>query len=237
VITDITKLKNLEQLRKEFVGNISHELRTPLTVMRGYIETLQDLPNNTATVETAFDQMSEQITRMQALADDLIMISRLEADNREPVLEAVNISDLLRDIVSEAQALSDGKHSITLDCKEQTLVQAEASDIRSALSNIVFNAVRHNPDGASIAILVSDYQDFIDVSIRDDGVGIDPMEIPRLTERFYRGDSSRSAVTGGTGLGLAIVKHSIKRYGGHLVINSRLGHGAEFICRLPKQSR
>lgn len=237
VITDITKLKNLEQLRKEFVGNISHELRTPLTVMRGYIETLQDLPNNTATVETAFDQMSEQITRMQALADDLIMISRLEADNREPVLEAVNISDLLRDIVSEAQALSDGKHSITLDCKEQTLVQAEASDIRSALSNIVFNAVRHNPDGASIAILVSDYQDFIDVSIRDDGVGIDPMEIPRLTERFYRGDSSRSAVTGGTGLGLAIVKHSINRYGGHLVINSRLGHGAEFICRLPKQSR
>jgi two-component system phosphate regulon sensor histidine kinase PhoR len=237
VITDITKLKNLEQLRKEFVGNISHELRTPLTVMRGYIETLQDLPNKTATVETAFDQMSEQITRMQALADDLIMISRLEADNREPVLEAVNISDLLRDIVSEAQALSDGKHSITLDCKEQTLVQAEASDIRSALSNIVFNAVRHNPDGASIAILVSDYQDFIDVSIRDDGVGIDPMEIPRLTERFYRGDSSRSAVTGGTGLGLAIVKHSIKRYGGHLVINSRLGHGAEFICRLPKQSR
>ena len=237
VITDITKLKNLEQLRKEFVGNISHELRTPLTVMRGYIETLQDLPNNTATVEAAFDQMSEQITRMQALADDLIMISRLEADNREPVLEAVNISDLLRDIVSEAQALSDGKHSITLDCKEQTLVQAEASDIRSALSNIVFNAVRHNPDGASIAILVSDYQDFIDVSIRDDGVGIDPMEIPRLTERFYRGDSSRSAVTGGTGLGLAIVKHSINRYGGHLVINSRLGHGAEFICRLPKQSR
>ena len=105
MITDITKLKNLEQLRKEFVGNISHELRTPLTVMRGYIETLQDLPNNTATVETAFDQMSEQITRMQALADDLIMISRLEADNREPVLEAVNISDLLRDIVSEAQDL------------------------------------------------------------------------------------------------------------------------------------
>ena len=237
VITDITRLKNLEQLRKEFVGNVSHELRTPLTVMRGYIETLQDMPGNTASVEAAFGQMSEQVTRMQALADDLIMISRLEADSQEPVLKAVDINGLLHSIVSEAQALSGGKHIITLDCKEEAVVQADGSDIRSALSNIVFNAVRHNPDGASIAILVSQYQDFIDVSIRDDGVGIDPMEIPRLTERFYRGDNSRNSATGGTGLGLAIVKHSINRYGGRLMINSRLGHGAEFICRLPKESK
>ena len=237
VITDITRLKNLEQLRKEFVGNVSHELRTPLTVMRGYIETLQDMPGNTASVEAAFGQMSEQVTRMQALADDLIMISRLEADSQEPVLKAVDINGLLHSIVSEAQALSGGKHIITLDCKEEAVVQADGSDIRSALSNIIFNAVRHNPDGASIAILVSQYQDFIDVSIRDDGVGIDPMEIPRLTERFYRGDNSRNSATGGTGLGLAIVKHSINRYGGRLMINSRLGHGAEFICRLPKESK
>ena len=237
VITDITRLKNLEQLRKEFVGNVSHELRTPLTVMRGYLETLQDMPANTASVEAAFGQMSEQVTRMQALADDLIMISRLEADSQEPVLKAVDINGLLHSIVSEAQALSGGKHIITLDCKEEAVVQADGSDIRSALSNIVFNAVRHNPDGASITILVSQYQDFIDVSIRDDGVGIDPMEIPRLTERFYRGDNSRNSATGGTGLGLAIVKHSINRYGGRLMINSRLGHGAEFICRLPKERK
>jgi two-component system phosphate regulon sensor histidine kinase PhoR len=237
VITDITRLKNLEQLRKEFVGNVSHELRTPLTVMRGYLETLQDMPANTASEEAAFGQMSEQVTRMQALADDLIMISRLEADSQEPVLKAVDINGLLHSIVSEAQALSGDKHIITLDCKEETVVQADGSDIRSALSNIVFNAVRHNPDGASITILVSQYQDFIDVSIRDDGVGIDPMEIPRLTERFYRGDNSRNSATGGTGLGLAIVKHSINRYGGRLMINSRLGHGAEFICRLPKEGK
>ena len=237
VITDITRLKNLEQLRKEFVGNVSHELRTPLTVMRGYLETLQDMPANTASVEAAFGQMSEQVTRMQALADDLIMISRLEADSQEPALQTVDINGLLHSIVSEAQALSGGKHTITLDCKEETVVQADGSDIRSALSNIVFNAVRHNPDGASITILVSQYQDFIDVSIRDDGVGIDPMEIPRLTERFYRGDNSRNSATGGTGLGLAIVKHSINRYGGRLMINSRLGHGAEFICRLPKERK
>lgn len=237
VITDITRLKNLEQLRKEFVGNVSHELRTPLTVMRGYIETLQGMPANTDSVEAAYGQMSEQVTRMQALADDLIMISRLEADSQQPVLEAVDINGLLRSIVSEAQALSGGKHSITLTCEEATVVQAEPSDIRSALSNIVFNAVRHNPEGASISIAVSCYQDFIDIAIGDDGVGIDPIEIPRLTERFYRGDSSRNSTTGGTGLGLAIVKHSINRYGGHLIINSRLCHGAEFICRLPTASQ
>jgi two-component system phosphate regulon sensor histidine kinase PhoR len=205
--------------------------------MRGYIETLQDMPTNTAPVEAAFGQMSEQVIKMQALADDLIMISRLEADSQEPVLKAVDINGLLHGIVFEAQVLSGGKHTITLDCKEEAVVQADGSDIRSALSNIVFNAVRHNPDGASITILVSQYQDFIDVSIRDDGVGIDPMEIPRLTERFYRGDNSRNSATGGTGLGLAIVKHSINRYGGRLMINSRLGHGAEFICRLPKEGK
>jgi two-component system phosphate regulon sensor histidine kinase PhoR len=236
VITDITRIKSLEQLRKEFVGNVSHELRTPLTVMRGYIETLQDLPANPPSVNAAFSQMSEQVTRMQALADDLIMISRLEADNQEPVLEAVNVEGLLLSILTEVEALSGGKHTITLDCAEAINMQAQDSDIRSALGNIVFNAVRHNPEGANIEIKVSDYQDFTDIVIRDDGVGIDPVEIPRLTERFYRGDSSRNSDTGGTGLGLAIVKHSINRCGGRLIINSRLGHGAEFICRLPKDN-
>jgi two-component system phosphate regulon sensor histidine kinase PhoR len=236
VVTDITRLNSLEQLRKEFVGNVSHELRTPLTVMRGYLETLQDMPSNTPSANAAFGQMSEQVTRMQALADDLIMISRLEADNQQLVVEAVKVKGLLLSIRTEAEALSDGKHTITLDCAEAIIIQAQDSDIRSALGNIVFNAVRHNPEGANIEIKVTEYQDFTDIAIRDDGVGIDTAEIPRLTERFYRGDSSRNSDTGGTGLGLAIVKHSINRCGGRLIINSRLGHGAEFICRLPKDN-
>ena len=236
VVTDITRLNSLEQLRKEFVGNVSHELRTPLTVMRGYLETLQDMPSNTPSANAAFEQMSEQVTRMQALADDLIMISRLEADNQQLVVEAIKVKGLLLSIRTEAEALSDGKHTITLDCAEAIIIQAQDSDIRSALGNIVFNAVRHNPEGANIEIKVTEYQDFTDIAIRDDGVGIDTAEIPRLTERFYRGDSSRNSDTGGTGLGLAIVKHSINRCGGRLIINSRLGHGAEFICRLPKDN-
>ena len=236
VITDITRLNSLEQLRKEFVGNVSHELRTPLTVMRGYIETFQDMPSNTASVNAAFGQMSEQVTRMQALADDLILISKLEAGSQQPVFEAITINELLRSIVTEAEALSGGKHTISLDCAETIIVQAENNDIRSALGNIVFNAVRHNPKGAAIAIRVRQYEDFTDIAVSDDGVGIDPTEIPRLTERFYRGDSSRNSDSGGTGLGLAIVKHSINRCGGRLIINSRLGHGAEFICRIPKDN-
>jgi two-component system phosphate regulon sensor histidine kinase PhoR len=233
VITDISRLDGLERLRKEFVGNVSHELRTPLTVMRGYLETLQDMPSNNPVVGKAFGQMSEQVSRMQALADDLILISRLEADGQKPVFETIKLFGLLTEIVAEAELLSNGKHEIRLDCAEGVAVEGDSNDIRSVLGNLVFNAIRHNPKGASVVIKVTGYGGFINVSVKDDGIGIDAIEIPRLTERFYRGDSSRNSDTGGTGLGLAIVKHALGRCGGQLTINSRLGQGAEFICRLP----
>jgi two-component system phosphate regulon sensor histidine kinase PhoR len=233
VVTDVTHITNLEQLRKEFVGNVSHELRTPLTVMRGYLETLQDMPGNSPMVDKAFTQMSDQVVRMEALANDLILISRLESDNQLPVLESLNLYELLKSIIAEAELLSDGKHSLSLNCDEKTSIHADAKDIRSVLGNIIFNAVRHNPEGAEIAIKVTRYSSFINVSVKDSGKGIDPLEIPRLTERFYRGDSSRNSDTGGTGLGLAIVKHALSRCDGRLTINSRLGQGAEFVCRFP----
>ena len=233
VVTDVTHITNLEQLRKEFVGNVSHELRTPLTVMRGYLETLQDMPGNSPMVDKAFTQMSDQVVRMEALANDLILISRLESDNQLPVLESLNLYELLKSIIAEAELLSDGKHSLSLKCEENCSINADGKDIRSVLGNIVFNAVRHNPEGAEIAIKVTRYSSFINVSVKDSGKGIDPLEIPRLTERFYRGDSSRNSDTGGTGLGLAIVKHALSRCDGRLTINSRLGQGAEFVCRFP----
>ena len=233
VITDITRLNSLEEMRKEFVGNVSHELRTPLTVMRGYIETLQDSPDNNAVVNRAFGQMADQVNRMQALADDLILLSRLEADGQKATLEPVNLHDLLTSIIAEAEILSGGLHSLSLDCAATLEVNSEGNSMRSALGNIIFNAVRHNPKGAVIDVVVEQYSDHISISIQDDGVGIDPTEVPRLTERFYRGDSSRNSATGGTGLGLAIVKHSLNRCGGDLTISSRLGHGSKFVCRLP----
>lgn len=241
VIADITRINNLETVRKEFVGNISHELRTPLTVIRGYIETLQGLPNNTDTVDRAFKQMATQVNRMQSLADDLILLSRFEGaeyqgnggPDAQQSYPSTNLFNLLSEIMLEAEHLSGGRHSLELDCCEAVSLSVEPSSLRSALGNLVFNAVRHNPQGAAINIRVTKPNAAVCIAVADDGVGIDPLEIPRLTERFYRGDNSRNSDTGGSGLGLAIVKHAVTSCGGDLQINSRLGQGAEFICSFP----
>ena len=233
VIADITRLNNLEAVRKEFVGNISHELRTPLTVIKGYIETLGDSPNNTPSVDKAFEQMATQVNRMQLLADDLILLSQFEADGQTTNRNPINLNNLLCEIIVEAEQLSSGKHSLHLNCPDSLSITSEMSAVRSALGNIVFNAVRHNSQGATIRISVVESAETVSVAIADDGVGIDPLEIPRLTERFYRGDSSRNSTTGGSGLGLAIAKHAMTRCEGSLQINSSLGEGSEFTCRFP----
>ena len=233
VIADITRLNDLETVRKEFVGNISHELRTPLTVIKGYIETLGDSPNNTPSMDKAFEQMATQVNRMELLADDLILLSQFEADGQMTNRNPINLNKLLGEIILEAEQLSGGKHSLHLDCADSLSITSEMSAVRSALGNIVFNAVRHNSQGATIRISVAESEDAVSVAIADDGVGIDPLEIPRLTERFYRGDSSRNSTTGGSGLGLAIAKHAMTRCEGSLQINSRLGEGSEFTCRFP----
>ena len=231
VIKDISHINKLETLRSEFVGNVSHELRTPLTVVRGYLETLQDISNGSALQMKAYDQMSKQVMRMQSLADDLITLSQLEED-LEPPTEPFDVVSLLEIIVGEAEALSEGQHVIAFEA-QPVMVTANQKTIRGALGNIIFNAVKHNPNGARINIRIIDEAEGTTISVADDGIGIDPMEIPRLTERFYRGDGSRNSQTGGSGLGLAIVKHAITQAGGTLTINSRLGQGAQFHVWLP----
>ena len=232
LVSDTSRINHLQKLRSEFVGNVSHELRTPLTVIRGYLETLQDIPKNTAVENKAYDQMSEQVTRMQALADDLILLSRLEEEVGNSVLEEFDLADLLKTIVIEAEALSEGQHIISFDAMS-TPLRANQKDIRGALGNIIFNAVKHNPTGANIEIKIEAKESGFFVTIADDGIGIDPLEIPRLTERFYRGDNSRNSQTGGSGLGLAIAKHALTQAGGSLTITSRLGKGSKFECWLP----
>ena len=234
LISDITHIHNLEVVRKEFVGNISHELRTPLTVMRGYIDTLCDVKETTPLVEKALKQMSSQVDRMQNLADDIILLSKLESATQHISYQNINRLDILTELMVEAEQLSDGKHNLTLDCDASFTISADLKSIRSALGNIIFNAVLHNPQGADIHIHVVDTIDTFEVSVKDNGIGLDAEEIPRLTERFYRGDSSRNSNTGGSGLGLAIVKHSLTSCGGALSIKSHLDGGAEFICSFPK---
>ena len=233
VISDITQINELERVRKEFVGNISHELRTPLTVMRGYVETLSDLKGNSAMANKAYQEMSNQIDRMKDLADDIILLSKLESDRQLPQ-QPINLHKLLSEILLEAEQISGGKHRLTLEGESEVEIKADTKLVRSALGNIVFNAVLHNPQGADISIAISETSQEIEVAIKDTGVGIDPDEIPRLTERFYRGDSSRNSKTGGSGLGLAIVKHALTKCGATLEIKSRLGQGALFICIFPK---
>ena len=233
VISDITQINELEKVRKEFVGNISHELRTPLTVMRGYVETLSDLKGNSAMANKAYQEMSNQIDRMKDLADDIILLSKLESDRQLPQ-QPINLHKLLSEILLEAEKISGGKHRLTLEGESEIEIKADTKLVRSALGNIVFNAVLHNPQGADISIAISETSQQIEVAIKDTGVGIDPDEIPRLTERFYRGDSSRNSKTGGSGLGLAIVKHALTKCGATLDIKSRLGQGALFICTFPK---
>lgn len=234
IVKDITRLDSLEQLRKEFVANVSHELRTPLTVIKGYIETLREVSNSSLITDRAFDNISAQANKMQSLADNLILLSKLESEAQPKTFEYLSLKPVLTEIVVDAEQLSDGKHRFEIDCDEEFQILARANDMRSALGNILFNAVRHNPAGAKILIQASEDDGNSHISVRDDGIGIDPSEIPRITERFYRIDSSRSSHSGGTGLGLAIVKHTLNLYGGSLIIKSGRGKGAEFICRLPK---
>lgn len=242
VVTDVTRLKNLELTRKEFVANVSHELRTPLTVLRGYLETLTEgMVIEDQVVLRACRQMHGQVRRMQHLADDLITLSRLESDQETVEPEVIRLRPILDAIVVEGEAISEGRHDITVDCPEEVEVMGLPGELHSAIGNLVVNAIRHNPQGANITIKVSypEKKGRLLVSVRDDGVGISAEAIPRLTERFYRTDTSRSSSVSGTGLGLAIVKHALNRIGGSLEIRSRLGHGAEFICtlRVPEPER
>lgn len=232
VILDITRLRQLEEMRKEFVGNISHELRTPLTVLTGYIETLQDqdLENLPAAWPKALQQMSQQAERMNLLAEDLVMLSRLETTSL-PLKVPVDLGPLFEPIIDNARALSGDKHTIRFSACDQPLLDGDAKELHSALSNLVYNAVKHNPQGCDITIDIARDDRGLTVSISDTGLGIDPQHIPRLTERFYRADSSRSTQSGGTGLGLAIVKHVLLRHNGELAIESTLGKGATFTCR------
>ena len=235
VVRDITRLRNLEEMRKEFVGNISHELRTPLTVISGYLENLKIMEESLpAPVNRAMAQMGQQTNRMKSLADDLVMLSKLESLEKQAGKKVVPLEPMLEQIVTDGLALSEGNHQITLQGAQGLALKGKRSQLQSAVSNLVFNAVRHNPQGCDIDIQVINNGSSLHIDVADNGVGIDPTHLPRLTERFYRIDSSRTSSSGGTGLGLAIVKHVMLRHEGSLDIESTLGKGSVFSCRFPK---
>ena len=234
LIQDITDLSKAEAMRRDFVANVSHEMRTPLTVMMGFLETVQTLELPPEQKAQYLEMMMDQGKRMKNLVEDLLTLANLEANTQPAPMNSISMSYLMSLIKNDAYALSQGKHSLNFDLKTPCNLLGEEREVLSAFSNLVSNAIRYTPNVGSVSATWSvNAAGEGEFTVTDTGPGISPEHIPRLTERFYRVDRSRSRETGGTGLGLAIVKHVANRHQANLVIESTPGRGSTFILRFP----
>jgi len=235
---DVTQIEKLETTRRDFVANVSHELRTPLTVLSGFLETLRDMPAGAlpaAQHDQYLGMMHEQAQRMQAIVEDLLTLSTLESSpNADPA--AVDMAQLLQKARQQIEALSGGRHTFEWHVDAQLDLLGSSSELASAVSNLLTNAVRYTPDGGRITVRWEAEDDgTARYSVQDTGIGIPARHIPRLTERFYRVDRGRSRAVGGTGLGLAITKHIAMRHDAALAIDSEPGRGSTFSLRFPSE--
>jgi two-component system phosphate regulon sensor histidine kinase PhoR len=222
VARDVTQMHQLEGARRNFFANVSHELRTPLTVLQGYLEMMQEQVLEGATREKALHTMREQTQRMEGLVKQLLTLSRIEAAPALAMNDRIDVPMMLRVVEREAQTLSQQKQTLIFTVDEQLKVLGNEEQLRSAISNLVYNAVNHTPPGTEIPSAGSERRRGL-FSVEDNGPGIAPEHIPRLTERFYRVDKARSRQTGGSGLGLAIVKHAVNHHDSRLEIESTVG--------------
>jgi two-component system phosphate regulon sensor histidine kinase PhoR len=233
---DVTALHRLERVRSDFVANVSHELRTPLTVLSGFVENLQ--ADDTDCAERwarPLALMQQQATRMQRIVNDLLLLAKLEATEGPGDTEMVDVGGMLAAIRDEARAPdASGVAEIRLEVDPRLRLSGNAQELRSAFSNLVFNAVQYTPVDGRITLRAYLQDERACVEVQDTGEGIAPEHIPRLTERFYRADVGRSRRRGGTGLGLAIVKHVMQHHGGRLEIASERGQGSLFRCVFPR---
>lgn len=233
MIRDVTRLTQIEKMRKDFVANVSHELKTPLTVINGYLEMLPENGEMPAPMmKKAIAEMRSQSLRMQSLIEELLVLSRIEASTERAFEKLVNVPQLLWQIQAEAEALNrERQHKIFFDISPILYVYGIETELRSAFSNLIFNAINYTPNTGVIE--VKWYLDGKQArfSVKDNGDGIAAEHIERITERFYRVDKARSRKTGGSGLGLSIVKHVLSHHNSQLLINSQVGKGAEFSCQ------
>ena len=229
---DITQLKKMERTRKDFVANVSHELRTPLTVLKGYLETLQDLDDGQSPLLTnSFLQMQGQTERMQHLVDDLLLLTRLETQQKK--LHCVDIPALLSQICKEGDDLESATRRIELTLESSAHIMGEEQELRSAFTNLLGNALKYSPEDTLVKLHWYQDANSVVLAITDMGEGISKTDIPRVTERFYRSEVKRAKKVNGTGLGLAIVKHVLMRHDAQLKIKSELGKGSCFSCHFP----
>jgi two-component system phosphate regulon sensor histidine kinase PhoR len=234
VARDITELYQLAQIRRDFIANASHELRTPLTVLKGYLELMQDMPGEQQTLwKTPLEHMENQSNRMQAIIEDLLTLSAMEADSITAESGVVEVPEILKNISMEARQLCTEQHHVIFDVTPGLKLQGYTEPLKSVFMNLVANAVRYSPEGGDINVRWYLDKAGAHYEVKDQGLGIAAAHIPRLTERFYRIDKDRSRVTGGTGLGLAIVKHVLERHGATLSVTSVYGKGSVFRCDFP----
>ena len=237
IARDITRSYYVDRMRRDFIANASHELRTPLTVIRGFLEVwdTQEI-SPPQQLQQPIELMLEQTRRMEQTINDMLTLSHLEYDDKPSAETNVEIPTLLNSIVKEATALSgEMEHKINVCFAEERHLYGNATELRDAFSNLIFNAVRHTPPRTQVEVSWTPHEDGAQLIVKDSGEGIPARHIPRLTERFYRIDPARSRDSGGTGLGLAIAKHVLTRHEGELHISSEVGKGSIFTCIFPNR--
>ncbi|MCZ5989021.1 phosphate regulon sensor histidine kinase PhoR [Vibrio parahaemolyticus] len=237
VVRDVSQLKQLEGMRRNFFANVSHELRTPMTVLQGYLEMTEDPDMIVGPMWTkAHGVMTEQLNRMNSLVNQLLTLSKIEAAPMHELEDVVNVPAMLEVLEKESISLSgDDQHKLKFDVDTSLRVLGDDDQLRSAISNLVYNAVKYTPPGANIHVRWYQTAQGACLEVEDSGDGIEPQHLHRLTERFYRVDKARSRDTGGSGLGLAIVKHALSHHDSHLEIQSEVGVGSKFSFVLPSR--
>ncbi|MBU2863831.1 phosphate regulon sensor histidine kinase PhoR [Reinekea forsetii] len=239
LLRDTTRLEKLEKMRQDFVANASHELKTPITVVQGHLENIlnfnDDIP---PAMHKALLSMSTQAKRMNNLVNDLLILSKLDIDTTDAPMKEINIPDLMSQLIEDALQYAhstDKQLDISFQCQTDAMLLGDIGQIRTALSNLIYNAVRYSPSQKTIVISWKKSALGGLLTVQDQGYGIEQHHIPRLTERFYRADKGRSSEDGGTGLGLAIVKHILNHHNAYLDIQSQPHIGSAFTCIFPKK--
>jgi two-component system phosphate regulon sensor histidine kinase PhoR len=237
VMNDVTQLRHLENVRRDFVANVSHEIKTPLTAIKGFVETLQ-----LGTVEDEAEQkrflgiVLKHVNRLGAILEDLLALSRMEQESgtEEVRLSIGRIKEVIQTAVQVCQPKAAARGiTISTDAAEDLTANLDATLLEQAFVNLIDNAVKYSDDGSQVRITAGQKKREVAIEFADQGSGIPKKHLPRLFERFYRVDKARSRKLGGTGLGLAIVKHIVQAHGGHITVESALGQGSTFTVHLP----
>jgi two-component system, OmpR family, phosphate regulon sensor histidine kinase PhoR len=237
VFHDITELKKLEQVRKDFVANVSHELKTPITSIKGFTETLlEGAMDNKETLEAFLSIILKESNRLQTLILDLLELSKIEQHGFKLTEQKLDLRLLLNEVITILNGKAEEKDiRLRFICsRDQVEIEGDVDRLKQVFINLIINAINYTPKEGSVTVSLLEHDDIVRVHIKDTGVGIDRQEIPRIFERFYRVDRARSRNSGGTGLGLAIVKHLVEAHHGNISVNSEIGKGSEFIIELPK---